>query len=84
MTEQDIMIAAGIALFICMLVGIWNNWIGSNPNMPYSSVPSFWKFYGYPLWNIVAFFSFGYMKYKSNREEFNEKLRKEGLSCYVR
>lgn len=72
-----------IVLPIVGLVGIWNNWIGHNPNMSYSSVAPFWKFYGYPIWNVVAFFSFGLLKYKSWKNEHNEMLRKEGLDCYV-
>lgn len=82
MAEKIGMELALLIIIICGFVGIWNNSIGSNPYMPYSSRPSFWKFYLYPACNFFAFFSFGRIKYKSHREEFNEKLRKEGLRYY--
>jgi hypothetical protein len=82
MTEKTFMILAMLMLCACGAVGIWNNWIGHNPNLPYSSRAPIHKFFGYLLWNMIAFFLFGHLKMKSWRMEHNEQLEREGLGCY--
>jgi hypothetical protein len=70
MDEKFVIISA--LCFICVVgfLGIWNNFLGYDPRAIYSSRAPLHKFYGYPIWNIVAFFSFGRMRYKSWKKEY--------------
>ena len=59
MEESTVMMIALGVLCIIGVVGVWNNSIGHNVYLPYSSRAPFLKFYGYPIWNIIVFLSFG-------------------------
>tara|TARA_Y100000310_G_scaffold296385_1_gene328599 strand:- start:162 stop:413 length:252 start_codon:yes stop_codon:yes gene_type:complete len=72
-----------IVVVVFSIVIIWKNSLGPNPYFPYSSKPSFLKYFSYTLWNMVAFFSFGKMKRKSYKEEFNQKLKNKGLDRFI-
>jgi hypothetical protein len=75
MNEHTVLIVVLAMITIFGFVGIWNNWIGHDPKAPYSSRAPFHKFYGYPIWNMIAFFSLGLMPYKSWEDEYNKKNR---------
>lgn len=84
MENQNLVIILSLlALVAIALVGIWNNCLGHNPYMIYRSRSPFCKFYGYPLWNLIAFLSFGKLKKKSWREEFNKKLCRDKMERYI-
>lgn len=83
MSENFVVLVAVIGTAVCGVVGVWNNWIGHNPSLPYSSRAPILKFYGYPLWNCLALLSGGLLQQKSWREEHNRKLAAEGLHGYI-
>jgi hypothetical protein len=78
--DNVIFILFAVFFGIVALVMIWNNWIGHDPRSIYASRAPFWKFYGYPLWNIIAFFSLGKLRFRSWKREYNAKLHQERMT----